>query len=575
MARGVGYDSLAALVDYLTKEEEDRQVPLSALADAARQGVGQGVVDPAMGSAVDFLGADRAATIGQMTQATPAGLGAIVTEDTPALLDMADPLAGSSTQRQAAGRQAGAAVREGISGLADLVAQEGPMEVATRGLRAADEGIGQLIDERGFAAFAPGPEDAVPMSKILAALGMAFPSVVKLGKVSKAEKAALPEDSLYGKNPSITKESLENPAVRRREAMRAGGETIIEDQVPIDRTTIQPADLEGMVGVPFMADRSRAGGNLTQVGGVPLSRPVSLQGGEDYPLIVNPNAAWASNKGIAVNKQNNAITALEKTGMPPVGVFTVMGERGIDFSTPVIEAMVGQLEAIRVPKKAIKLFDTKVNEQIDNINRSRKEGTPEMPRFVGLNDPGAMDQLLGINGYPALGSGNLRKVLVQEMFGKEFRNIGFPVYHDVLKSVTKPELMPLNRGDAGSTMFSLEPDSPLSTDSRHRSYDTAIPGSYLGGLESAVPADVIFPKTFKKLATKKTKPKDGSPGRLFTEQEKIGSLGMAHHWEVFDPQWVDTVSDWLATSGAKKTGAAMVLAPLFFGAGQIQQLEQE
>ena len=51
--------------------------------------------------------------------------------------------------------------------------------------------------------------------------------------------------------------------------------------------------------------------------------------------------------------------------------------------------------------------------------------------------------------------------------------------------------------------------------------------------------------------------------------------GMAHHWEVFDQEWVDTVSDWLATSGAKKTGAAMVLAPLLFGAGQIQQLEQE
>ena len=83
MARGVGYESLAALVDYLTKEEEDRQVSLSALADAARQGIGQGVVDPA----VDFLGAG-AAKIGKMARATPAGIGAIVTEDTPALLDI-------------------------------------------------------------------------------------------------------------------------------------------------------------------------------------------------------------------------------------------------------------------------------------------------------------------------------------------------------------------------------------------------------------------------------------------------------------------------------------------------------
>ena len=33
MARGVVYDSLAALVDYLQQEEEDRAVPISALAD--------------------------------------------------------------------------------------------------------------------------------------------------------------------------------------------------------------------------------------------------------------------------------------------------------------------------------------------------------------------------------------------------------------------------------------------------------------------------------------------------------------------------------------------------------------
>ena len=177
MARGVGYDSLAALVDYLTKEEEDRQVPLSALADAARQGIGQGVVDPA----VDFLGEDRAAKMGQMARATPAGIGAMVTEDIPALLDMADPLWGSSTQRQAAGRGAGAAVRGGISKVADLIAEEGPMGAATRGLRVAGEvgelvgeGIDKQFDERGFAALT-GPEDLIPGGKILAALGMAFP----------------------------------------------------------------------------------------------------------------------------------------------------------------------------------------------------------------------------------------------------------------------------------------------------------------------------------------------------------------------------------------------------------------
>jgi|10_taG_2_1085330.scaffolds.fasta_scaffold18024_2 hypothetical protein len=202
MARSAVFDSLAPLVDYLkgdskvslstladylTTEDENRQVSLSGLVDAARQAYrpqssyGQDVVKPTMDFAIDKM----APKIGEMATATPAGLGAIVSEDVPAAVDMADPLALSSTQRQGAGRQAGAAVREGISGLADLIGQEGPMEVATRGLRAAGEGIGQQIDERGFAAFL-GPENLIPGGKFLAALGMAAPAMGKVGKVAAA-----------------------------------------------------------------------------------------------------------------------------------------------------------------------------------------------------------------------------------------------------------------------------------------------------------------------------------------------------------------------------------------------------
>ena len=216
MARGVGYESLAALVDYLTKEEEDRQVPLSALADAARQGIGQGVVDPA----VDFLGEDRAAKMGQMARATPAGIGAMVTEDIPALLDMADPLWGSSTQRQAAGRGAGAVVRGGLSKVADLVAEEGPMGAATRGLRAAGEvgelvgeGIDKQIDERGFMAFT-GPEDLIPGGKILAALGMALPAMGKVGKAAKTGKAATAAATPARMELKVFKHPTKGPAQR-------------------------------------------------------------------------------------------------------------------------------------------------------------------------------------------------------------------------------------------------------------------------------------------------------------------------------------------------------------------------
>ena len=386
------------------------------------------------------------------------------------------------------------------------------------------------------------------------------------GAVPAAAKAAKAK-SLFDVRPRVTKESLENPAVWRREGLREEGATTVEDQLPIERNVVQPEDLQGKVGIPFMGDRSRAGGQLTQVEGVPLSRPVALQGGEDYPLVTNPDAAWASNLGAARSRQNVAERALEETGQAPVGVFTVMGERGIDFSTPVIEAMMGQLEAIRVPKKAIAKFDRRINDKIKTINEFNER---PMQKFVGLNHPDAMAQILGVGDYPSVGAGELRKLLVQEMGMTEFRDIGFPVYHDVMRAVTKPELMPLQRGAAGTTMLRLDPEAPLSTESRHRTYTTAIPGGYLGGLEEAVPAQVMYPKGYEQMAGMKTK-----TGKPLSESDKIGWLGMSQHWEVFDQEWVDKVSEWLQSSEAKKGGAAMVLAPLFFGAAQLEQLEQE
>ena len=386
------------------------------------------------------------------------------------------------------------------------------------------------------------------------------------GAVPAAAKAAKAK-SLFDVRPRVTKESLENPAVWRREGLREEGATTVEDQLPIERNVVQPEDLQGKVGIPFMGDRSRAGGQLTQVEGVPLSRPVALQGGEDYPLVTNPDAAWASNLGAARSRQNVAERALEETGQAPVGVFTVMGERGIDFSTPVIEAMMGQLEAIRVPKKAIAKFDRRINDKIKTINEFNER---PMQKFVGLNHPDAMAQILGVGDYPSVGAGELRKLLVQEMGMTEFRDIGFPVYHDVMRAVTKPELMPLQRGAAGTTMLRLDPEAPLSPESRHRTYTTAIPGGYLGGLEEAVPAKVMYPKGYEQMAGMKTK-----TGKPLSESDKIGWLGMSQHWEVFDQEWVDKVSEWLQSSEAKTGGAAMILAPLVFGAAQLEQLEQE
>ena len=189
MARGALQMSLANLVDYLTQEEEDRAVPLSLLADA----VAGGARKP-----LDLAFGEEAVTqAGQLAAATPGGVAQWFTEDIPAVAQMGGDLAGAiaqpSTQRLQSGREAGAKTRNILSQVADQIQREGALGTATRGLRAMGEGMGQAMDERGFAALT-GPEDLVPgLGKTIAALGMAAP-LARMGKA--ARQADLPKEAV-------------------------------------------------------------------------------------------------------------------------------------------------------------------------------------------------------------------------------------------------------------------------------------------------------------------------------------------------------------------------------------------
>ena len=183
MARGALQMSLANLVDYLTQEEEDQAVPLSLLADAVAGGARK-PVDQAFGE-------EAVTQAGQLAAATPGGVAQWFTEDIPAMAELGGDLAGAiaqpSTQRLQSGREAGAKTRNILSQVADHIQREGALGTATRGLRAMGEGMGQAMDERGFAALA-GPEDLVPgLGKTIAALGMAAP-LARMGKAARAAK---------------------------------------------------------------------------------------------------------------------------------------------------------------------------------------------------------------------------------------------------------------------------------------------------------------------------------------------------------------------------------------------------
>lgn len=346
-------------------------------------------------------------------------------------------------------------------------------------------------------------------------------------------------------NPTAVKSALtkydkamrESKAFRAREKLRSDVENQTQTLNIGERNLLTVDDLVGKVGVPVSGDTSTTGKVIETIGGVNLESPVQVEGGSNFPLrYQDQNYGWASMADAARKKQGNFALAADETGMEPVGIFSAMGKEAVNFSTPVAESMLQQARALPIKKSDIKKFD-------DELRKLR-------PEWVGLNHPGAMDQLMGRGDYPQKGAGKLRSVFVEEMSKSRYRDVGFPIKEDAHAEILQPELANAPIGSSGFSMFSADPNAPTMPNAPHQSYDTIIPGTYIGGLEQSVPARVMYPDVYAEL-DKAT----NVAGQPFTESQKTGSLVMNPKlYQPFNEQWAEGVDNYLRQN--KQSGAA-------------------
>ena len=472
----------------------------------------------------------------------------------------------------------GAGVTDAAGGMASFPTSEAELQDAFAGESmpsfAENIGAGNLLDAGfqglgilGDATYAAGPLVGGTVGSVLKGAGAAG-KIVKsaltaesVGSSSKKGITALKNNFIDNHPPIGSMDAATNkpvteklirtranayekqlkegpPAVRRRETLRAAGE--IERMPSADRTIKTPEDLLGKVLVPVVGDRSvRAakGSNrpgYTEIKGVPLSQVVPPQGGPSYTIDnIGTGKAWASMEDAANKKQMNIILAAEKTGMDPIGVYSAMGRESIDFSAPVASAMVAQIPALGIPKKILKEFDQAIKQGVGKV-----DGRPD---FVGLGSDDVFNQLLGQGDFPAKGAGALRKVVVEEMKKAKWRNLGFPVYDDIVDTLTEPGLAGFKPGESGYTMFRGDPTRSTFPEPLHQSYDTAIPGDYFGGLIESVPPEIMYPKTFQELSQTANK-----SGVLLPYEQQVGSLMMNPKlYEVADDQYVEGLIDYM------------------------------
>ena len=240
---------------------------------------------------------------------------------------------------------------------------------------------------------------------------------------------------------------------------------------------ISPEQMQGSVLMPLSGDRSIAGQLLTGVGDVKLPTPVELEGGPGFMRTHSPTGAvWASDVGATQGLMNRIMEAANQS--PDVyGVYSAMGHGSMNFNTMMSDALLEQIKGGKITKKAIKEFDKSVREL--------------RPEWKGLMSDEARAQLEN--------NGALRHAFVNRMQLDEFQNAGFPNIAYTRYALTEPSLLDAPLHSSGFSIAKMSPTGEIikNPSAPHKTYNTQLPGQYVGGLEQSVPREVMFPDWYK------------------------------------------------------------------------------
>jgi hypothetical protein len=346
-------------------------------------------------------------------------------------------------------------------------------------------------------------------------------------------------------NPSAVKsaatkytKSLENPAVAQREMNAAQNQyrTDFEETYLGPRTIIEPEDMMGRVLVANRGDPSNIG-ILRMVGGQDVGE-IPVQGGFKFSQQnVDQGLGWASGLGVARGAHNRLIRMGDQSGAEPIAVYNRMQADSTNFSTPPAESLMTQVRNLPISKKDKAAFDAELRNSY--------------PQWVGLDSPNAMDQLMGTGDFQGKAIGKMRTAFSRIMGKADYRDKGFPLYKETIDAVNSPELDGTDYGASGISMYSPRTGEAIRPIDIHKSYDTGMPGDYMGGLQESVPFNVMFPDVYNSLRQEMTKPKATSKKKPmpFTNQQAIVAANIRGK-NVAQPtnqKWLDNIRTYMET----------------------------
>lgn len=236
----------------------------------------------------------------------------------------------------------------------------------------------------------------------------------------------------------------------------------------IDKPIVSIADFEGRPFITSMSDRTRAGGLLTSVKGVPLNRPVDLLGGQDY-MFENPGQVWASGKKPVNDLYGLAHDLRRVTGEDPIYLPWRMAPTGGDFAHMTGETMLSYAEAA-MTKKAKRQLDKSIKGIV--------------PEWKGIDSPDIAKQFVTLP-YK-------KRKAIKQVLDRDFRDAGGLSIGEARLAVSDP-----NQYNAPVTglmnVGEISTRNPIVAASGHPSYPQGVPGQGLGLLSEPLSVADLIP----------------------------------------------------------------------------------
>ena len=261
-----------------------------------------------------------------------------------------------------------------------------------------------------------------------------------------------------------------------------------------------------------IVDRTKTNSVIHEINGVPLSRPATVQGGDDFmflpPRKGRDSVVFANQPAIANRHLQVGRAAEDQFGVPPIFAPHYMAPTGGDFSTGTAETGMAYAFEVLSPQAKKELdkfirekgFDVTTTTKLPNGKTKTRTINYKKPDWFGIDDPRSVKQL---RNAPA----ELRKGIVNKFGTKNFfESEGFLSPGEMRALVTKPELLNVRDGTFGN--FGILNTAGELTPTNHWSYATGFPGE---GVSPIIEAGNIGPYNFTDLQKAYAKDASGIP----------------------------------------------------------------